>query len=161
MRRYLVLLCLKKSTARSCNGPSGISLGIMGCTACVALCLVQVLWCFTYSVMSASMPCQYIFSLAKCCIFSIPLWPSGKSLSILWHNSGGIHTLSPFSSIPLSMVISSLPPQNWCAMQGTSLNLLEHSLSVVDCIEYGIPFCSTSYYVDSVICKGDMLYVVV
>ena len=100
---------------------SGTSLDIMGCTACVALCLGQILQCFTYSVMSASMLCQYIFSLVRCSIFSIPLWPSGNSLSILWYNSGGIHTLSPFNNNPLSMVNSSLAPKNWCAMWGTSL----------------------------------------
>ena len=38
-----MLLYSKKSAARSCHGPSGTALGIMGCTACVALCLVQVL----------------------------------------------------------------------------------------------------------------------
>ena len=31
---------VKTSVARSCHGPSGTSLGSMGCVACVALCWV-------------------------------------------------------------------------------------------------------------------------
>ena len=33
---------VKMSAARSCQGPSGIFLGSIGCMACVALCLVHI-----------------------------------------------------------------------------------------------------------------------
>ena len=131
MRRYLVLLCLKSLL-------QGLAMGLLVhlWTSLVVLHVWLCTWyrlfqCFTYSVMSESTPCQYIFSLVRCCIFSIPLWPSCKSLSILWYNSGGIHTLFPFSSSLLPMVISSLATQNWHAMWGTSLNLVGHPFSAI------------------------------
>ena len=49
--------------------------------------------------------------LGEVSIFSIPLWLPCRLLSILSYSSGGIHTLSPFSSIPFSTVNSSWMPQ--------------------------------------------------
>ena len=43
IRRYSVLLLWKKSAARSCQKPSGISLSNTGSMACVAFCIVQTL----------------------------------------------------------------------------------------------------------------------
>ena len=55
---------VKKSAAGSCQGPSGMSLGNIGCIVCAALCLVHILQFFTYLAMSASIP------WVRCCIFS-------------------------------------------------------------------------------------------
>ena len=71
LRRYSALLWWKKSDARYCQRPSGISLGNSGWLACAALYVVQTLQC---SAMSASIPCQKILFLTRCCNFSTPLW---------------------------------------------------------------------------------------
>ena len=47
MRTYSFLLKVKKSVARSCQGPSGTSLGSMDWIAWVALCCMQILHLFT------------------------------------------------------------------------------------------------------------------
>ena len=83
--------------ARSCHGPSGTSLGIMGCigfcdfvfgTDFPVFYILCDVWIHALQI--------YIFSLARCCTFLISLWPSCNSLSILWYNSEGIHTLASF-----------------------------------------------------------------
>ena len=70
--RYSLLLNVKKSAVRSCQGASGISLRIIGWVCWVALCWMHVLYHLTYSAMSASISGQYSVALALCCIFSMP-----------------------------------------------------------------------------------------
>ena len=62
--KYSLFLKVKKLVARSCQGASGASLGILGWMCWVALCWMHVLQCFTYSTLSASIPGQYIVALA-------------------------------------------------------------------------------------------------
>ena len=83
MSRYSFPLKLKKSAARSCQGTSGTSPGIIGGMCWVALCYVQVLHLLTYSTMSMSIPGQYNVALVLCCIFSIPKCISCNSCSDL------------------------------------------------------------------------------
>ena len=45
--RCYLLWSMKKSVVRCCHGPSGMSLGSMGCVACIAFCWVQMLYLFT------------------------------------------------------------------------------------------------------------------
>ena len=70
--KYSLFLNVKKSAARSCQGASGTSLGIMGWICCVALCWMHILQHLTYLIMLASIPGQYSVALALCCIFSMP-----------------------------------------------------------------------------------------
>ena len=61
--KYSLFLNVKKSAARSCQGASGTSLGIMGLICWVALCWMHVLQHLTYSTMSALIPGQYSVAL--------------------------------------------------------------------------------------------------
>ena len=81
--KYCLLLKVKKLAARSCQGASGTSLGIMSWMCWVALCWMHVLQHFTYSTMSSSIPGQYIVDLALCYIFSMPRCTSCNSFSDL------------------------------------------------------------------------------
>ena len=72
-------------------------------------------------------------------------------------------TLSPFSSKLLSMVNSSLAPQYWHTMQGTSMEPAWLSIvgDAVYGVEYWVSFCSSSNDIGLVRSKSDVLYVVV
>ena len=70
--RYSLPLKWRKSAVRSCQGLSRTSLGSKGWAACIALCLVQILH-LMQSVISASIPGQYIVDLTRSYIFSMPL----------------------------------------------------------------------------------------
>ena len=78
----------KKSVARCCHRPSGISLGSISYMAWVALYWVHILHHFTYSVLSAFMPGQQTVSLMRQCIFSVPLCPQCSFLRVLSWYSG-------------------------------------------------------------------------
>ena len=90
------------------------------------------------------------------------------------HKAQGVHTLSPFSNISFSMVSSSLVPQKWLVMQGTSWTLSGQllrvnqyivlcmgSLSAAPLIMFSLPGVKCMFWCSSIsvfsLCDGNQL----